>query len=235
MAAMPIVDSHDRARRRALGELQADVVHLHDEGDHAVDGHGDQEPDEREDDAPRDDRLVEHLLERDHHDLRRQDEVGSDRPGHGLRLGLRSLERGRHLVTVVVVAQRVDDLVGALVGEEAAAEHEDDLDDLRRDRAEQQRHREDDEDLVAQRSEGDLLDDRQLALRREPTDVGRRDRGVVDHDARRLHARPARGEGHVVDGGRGQLGQRRHVIEQSDQTASHPSSSCSVGFRCTAT
>ena len=90
---------------------------------------------------------------------------------------------------------------------------------------EQQRHREDEEQLVAQRAEGDLLDDRQLAVGGEAAHVGRRDRGVVDDDARRLHARPTGGHPDVVDRGRGQLGQRRDVIEQPDQTACHPSSS----------
>ena len=72
----------------------------------------------------------------------------------------------RHVVVVVVVAQGVDDLVGALVGEEAAAEHQDDLDDRRRDLAEQQGHRQDEQQLVAQRAEGDPLDDRAARGRR---------------------------------------------------------------------
>ena len=175
-----------------------------------------------EDHAAGHERLVEHLLERDHHDLGRQDEVGADRPRDGGGLGVGALERHRHVVVVVVVAQGVDDLVGALVGEEAATEHQDDLDHRRRDRAQQQRHREDDQDLVAQRAEGDALDDRQLTVGGQPTDVGRGDRGVVDHDAGGLHARPAGcGQRHVVHRRRGQLGQRRDVIEQSDQTACH--------------
>ncbi len=68
----------------------------------------------------------------------------------------------------------------------------------------------------------------QLAIGGQAPDVGRGDRGVVDDHARGLHARPAGGGADVVDRGRGQLGQRRHVIEQSDQTTCHADLLCRV-------
>ena len=61
-------------------------------------------------------------------------------------------------------AEGVHDLVGALVAEVRAADHEDDLDERRRDLAEDDRDRQDEQQLVAQRADGDPLDDRQLAL-----------------------------------------------------------------------
>src|SRR5690606_27003946 len=81
--------------------------------------------------------------------------------------------------------------------------------------------RNDEQQLVAQRAEADLLDDRQLAARGEPGDVARRDGRVVDHDARRLHAGPTGGGTDVVDGRRGDAGDRRDVVEQGGETSSH--------------
>ena len=84
------------------------------------------------------------------------------------------------------------DLLGALVAEVGAADHEDRGQQPRQELAEQQGRREDDEQLVAQRADGDPLDDRQLAVGGEALHVARRDGGVVDDDARRLGAgRPA--------------------------------------------
>ena len=70
MAAVPMIDRAlsnfgiPSTRRRptrcdegsfSLGEAQADVVHLHDEGDDAVDDPSDHEGDDDEDDRPCDD------------------------------------------------------------------------------------------------------------------------------------------------------------------------------------
>ena len=60
-------------------ELEADVVHLHDQADDAVDADRDRERDEDEDERAREQRLLGHLVERDDHDLGGQDEVGADR------------------------------------------------------------------------------------------------------------------------------------------------------------
>ena len=75
----------------------------------------------------------------------------------------------------------VDDLVGALVAEVGAADHQDDLDQRGRHRAEQDRGRQDEDELVAKRSDGDPLDDGQFAFSRQSVDVAGGDRGVVLH------------------------------------------------------
>ena len=88
-----------------LREVQADVVHLHDQRDGAVDARGDGEGDEHEDQRAREQGLVGHLVERDHHDLRGEDEVGPDRPAHELLLVLGPLlsrDRRRHVRVVRV-------------------------------------------------------------------------------------------------------------------------------------
>jgi hypothetical protein len=62
-----------------LGQPEAHVVHLHDEPDGPVDAGGDRDGDRDEDHGAREQRLVGDLVERDHHDLRREDEVRADR------------------------------------------------------------------------------------------------------------------------------------------------------------
>ena len=201
-------------RLLALGKTQADVVHLHDQGHHAVHDDGDHDGDDDEDDRPLDDALVEHLLERDHHDLCREDEVGADRAADRLGFGVGALHHRRQLVGLVsMVADPVVELLGPLEAEVRAADHQDDLDQHRRDGAEDQCRRQDEEDLVAERAGGDLADDRQLAVSGEPANVRRRDGGIVDDHPGGLRARPPGGGADVVDRRRGQLGQRGDIIE----------------------
>ena len=64
-----------------LGEVQADVVHLDDGGDHPVHRDGEDQGHDDEDDESRHERLVGHLVEGDHHNLGGEDEIGADRPG----------------------------------------------------------------------------------------------------------------------------------------------------------
>ena len=189
-----------------LRQPQADVVHLHDQADDAVDDRGDRERDDDEDQGAREQRLVGDLVERDHHDLRREDEVRADRPADELLLVLGSLRADRRLGVVVMRADRLPQLLGALVAEVGAADHQDRGEQPRQQLAEQQRGGQDEEQLVAQRAGGDPLDHRQLALGPEALDVARGDRGVVDDHAGGLHARPARTGGDVVDRGRGRRG-----------------------------
>ena len=115
--------------------------------------------------------------------------------------------------SAVVVTEPVVDLLGALETEVRTADHQDDLDEHRRDGAEDQCGGEDEQDLVAQRAGGDLADDRQFAIGGEPAYVGGCDRGVVDDDAGGLDTRPPRGGAHVVDRRGRQLGERGDVIE----------------------
>lgn len=76
--------------------MQADVVHLDDDGDDAVHRDGEDQGNDDEDDQARHERLIGHLVEGDHHDLGGQDQVGPDRPGHHLVLAGR---RGMSVMT----------------------------------------------------------------------------------------------------------------------------------------
>ena len=206
--------------RAALGQVQADVVHLHDHADHAVHGDGDHDRDDDQDHEPAEERLVGDLVERDHHDLGGQDEVGADRAGDHLLLGVLA-RSGEGYGVVVVPADPAPDLLRTLVAEVAAADHQDRGEQPRQELAEQQRRGEDEQQLVADRADRDPPDHRQLAVRGDTVDVLRRHRGVVDDDARGLRGRPARGSADVVDGGRRQPRERGDVVEQREQASSH--------------
>ena len=79
-------------------------------------------------------------------------------------------------------------LVGALVGEERATEDQDHRQQPRQELPQQHGRRKDEEQLVAQRADGDLLDDRQLARGGRAVQVLRRHRGVVDDHTGGLRA-----------------------------------------------
>nr|BFE74393.1 hypothetical protein GCM10020092_076940 [Actinoplanes digitatis] len=119
----------------ALCQAQPGVVHLHDEAHHAVDqdGHGD--GDERQDRQARPERLVDHLVQRDDHDLGREDQVRAHRTGDQDLLVLGGLV----VRTVcVLVCDPGPHLLGALVAQVGAAEHEDRGEQPGRELAEQQ-------------------------------------------------------------------------------------------------
>ena len=67
-----------RAAPPPLGQVQADVVELHDQADRAIDPDGDDDADGGERDRAHPEAEVGQLRERDGHDLGRQDEVGAD-------------------------------------------------------------------------------------------------------------------------------------------------------------
>ena len=120
-----------------------------------------------------------------------------------------------------VPGEALVDLVGALVGEERATEDEDHRQQARQELPEQHGRGQDEEQLVAQRPDGDLLDDRQLAVGRGPVEVLRRHGGVVDDHARGLGAGPARGGADVVHAGGGDPGECGDVVEEGEQSAGH--------------
>ena len=70
-------------------------------GDHAVHRDGDDQRHHDQDDEPRHERLVGHLVERDHHDLGGEDEVGADGAGRHLALGVLADGRGGRGMRVV--------------------------------------------------------------------------------------------------------------------------------------
>ena len=176
--------------------------------------------DHDEDDEPRPERLVGNLVERDHHDLGGQDEVGADRARRHLLLGVLADRRGGCGVGVVA-AEPAPDLLGALVAEVGGAEHQDRRHQPRHELAEQQGRGQDEQQLVAQRPDGDPLDHRQFAVGGDPVHVLRSHRGVVDDDACRLGGRPPGRSADVVDRRRRQLRQRRDVVEKSEKTGAH--------------
>src|SRR6478735_3591246 len=90
-------------------------------------------------------------------------------------------------------------LLEALVAEVGTADHQDRGEQTREELAEQQRHRQDDDQLVAQRADRDPLDHRELAVGGHSVDVLRSDGGVVDHDSGGLRGGPARSSADVVD------------------------------------
>ena len=136
--------------------------------DDAVDQDGDREGDDDEDDRPAEERLVGDLVERDHHDLGRQDEVGADRAPVTIVFSRPRPRSSAGRRGLVVAADPLPDLLGALVAEVGAADHQDRGEQPRQELAEQQRRREDEQQLVPQRADGDALDDRQLAVGGRP-------------------------------------------------------------------
>ena len=109
-------------------------------------------------------------------------------------------------------------LLGALVAEVGGAQHQDRCHQPRHELTEQQRGRQDEQQLVAQGADRDPLDHRQLAVGGDAVHVLRRHRGVVDDDARRLGGRAPGRSADVVDRGGRQPGQRGNVVEESEQT-----------------
>ena len=100
------------------------------------------------------DRIAGELGQRDRHDLRREDEVGADRardlPLLELfgRVGLEQL-----LLGMVIADDLLDDLLGRLEHEIAAADHQQGRDQERRERDQQHRHRQQDQELVLDAAE----------------------------------------------------------------------------------
>ena len=87
-----------------------------------------------------------------------------------------------------VVCEPVVDLLRTFEAEVRTAEHQDDLDQRRSEGAQDQCERQDQQQLVAERANGDAFDNWQLTLGSEPADIGRGDCGVVDHHASSLRA-----------------------------------------------
>src|SRR6185503_17364651 len=123
----------------------------------------------------------------------------------------------------VLMAQLLDDLLGRLEGEIGAADHQQRRDQERGEGGQQQRCRKQDQQLVAERPDRDLADNRKLALGGEADDVAWRDGSVVDHDACRLGGRFSRGTGDVIERRCGELGDGRDIVEQGDQSGRHGS------------
>jgi hypothetical protein len=113
-----------------------------------------------------------------------------------------------------VRGQRLPDLLSSLERQIGAAQHQQRRDRPRREHTERQGRRQQEKQLVAQRPDRDLGDDRQLAIGREADHVARRHRGIVDHHPGRLGTGLGGVSHHVVDRRRRDLGQGDNVVEQ---------------------
>ena len=215
-AAERAAESAHHRRTLVAGERDAGVVGFHDQRDHAIDRDRDADADQRQYQRLGPDGGVGHRRERDRHDLGRKDEVGLDRAGD--LLVLERLRRQRHAAELGLVGMRLmrdhdlEDFLHALVTKIGAAEHQQRRDRPGHEVAEDQRGRQQDQQLVAERPPRDLGDDRQLALGGEPDHVTRRDRGVVDDHAGRLYARLGGLAGDVVQRCRRHAGERRNSV-----------------------
>ncbi len=106
------------------------------------------------------------------------------------------------------------------------ADHEKRHDEGRREIAENERQRQQEDELVAQRSLGDLPDDRQFAFRLQPHDIFRGDGRVVDDDARRLGAGLCRLSCDIVERGCRHLRNGCDIIEKCEQAGCHGKPFC---------
>jgi len=187
-----------RQGRRATGEMESDVIHLHDQGDHAVHECCDRQGDDDQDDRPRQEWFVGHLVQRDDHDLGRQDEVGADRVGDHLVLVHGAAGRRRGPMRVMP-GELLPQLLDTLVAQIRATEHEQRCERPLGELAEQEDRGQDREQFVADRTLGDPADDRQFALRLDALHVTGRHSGVVDDDTGRLGAGAPGSSGDVID------------------------------------
>ena len=145
----------DRPRRGGLplGHVQADIVKLHDDRDDTVNSGGDRDGDQAERRRLQTDRQFPQLVERDRHDLRRQDEVGPDRARHlSLLEFLRRIDFGQHFEFVMLPQNDFEDLLGRLERQIGAADHQQGSHRPWREAGEQHRHWQQDQQFVAQRA-----------------------------------------------------------------------------------
>ena len=212
----------------AAGQRHADIVGLHDHRHGAIDQNRDADADHGQHEHPGPERAAGDRAQRDRHDLGREDEIGADGATHApILLALGTLDgRGRRdgVGRRRMRPDQLDHLLGTLVAEIGATQHQERRDAPRRQLTQRQGGRRQDQQLVAQRAQGDLADDRQLALGHEAHDVAGHHGRIVDHDPDGLDAGPRRLCGGIVERARGELGEADHVVDQGGQTDAHAGS-----------
>jgi len=125
--------------------------------------HRDEHGHDDKDDRPHEDRLRRHLRQRDRHDLGGEDEVCTDRAADHRLLVRGAAELGdllRGCRLVVTAPEHFVDLLGALERQVRAADHQQRRHEPWQELAQQQRDREDEDELVPQGALGNLEDDR---------------------------------------------------------------------------
>ena len=115
--------------------------------------------------------------------------------------------------------------------DDAAAKHQQWRNHPRQKVAEHQRCRQDDDQLVEERTTRNTRNHRQLAIRCEATDVARRYCRVVDDDTGSLCPGLASGSTDVIDGGGSHLGDGGNIVQQSRKPGSHQKHSLVKGAR----
>ena len=121
----------------------------------------------------------------------------------------------------MVRSEEFVDFLRALVAEIGSAKHQQWRDGLRDEVAECKRGGQQDQELVAKRSRRNLAYDRQFAFGCEADHITRRDRRIVNDDARCLHPGFSRLGRDIVKRGGRNLGYRCYVVEKSNQTDAH--------------
>ncbi|MNV22845.1 hypothetical protein D3C71_1138370 [compost metagenome] len=217
---------------------QADVVSLDDQADHAIDGGRDGYANDRDRNGlgrqggeevvrvGRHGHAVADIGERDRHDFGGQNEVGAD---CALDLAVfeclgRQCGAAMNLVLMFMGRMRgnvLQELLGAFVAEVYATDHQEWSDQPRGEIVEREGRRKEQEDLVHERTLGDLPDHRQFALGRQTDHVLGGYGRVIDHDTGRLRAGLSRLSECVIDGGGGEFRDHHHVIQESHEAGSH--------------
>lgn len=159
-----------------LGEVDAKVVGLDDEGDDAVDADGHADADDGEDAELEGGRGIGDRAEGDGHDFCREDKVGAD--GALDAFALVALGVGG-----VGGVEEAGELVETFEAKEGSANHEERRDEFWGEVAEGEGAGEEKEEFVFERAEGDALDDGEFAVRGEADYVARGDGGIVNDNA----------------------------------------------------
>src|SRR5699024_7991845 len=191
-------------------QMQTDVVHFDDEGDHTVDADRDRQGHDDENEGSAEQRLSGDLVEGDDHDLAAEDEVGRDRRPNDLLLRRGTTGRGIGPFALDSVlggfmmgdpTELLEDLLSAFEAQIRAADHEQRGQKPGQELTEQQNDREDDDDLVDHRPQSYATDDRQLAFRADAFDELRSHRRIVNHDSGGLGAGARGTGGDIVEAG----------------------------------
>ena len=240
-------DAHDRAAdvvdgpgavvlgvQRAASQTRPEIVGLHEQCDEAVHEERHEERDPDEDGDAHDASLAPQAGHGHEHDFGAEDQVGAGRGGDDALLEFLGGGCPALLVLLVVAGQPaefLEDLLAALEAQVRAAHDQQEREKLRGQPGEQERDRQDDEQLVDEGAARDLADDGQLARRAQARHVLGRHRGVVDDDAHRLRG-GLDGVGRDVVDRRGRdLREGRDIVEQCDKSTGHEVSSSEPDVR----
>ncbi|MGY3467135.1 hypothetical protein ACVW0I_004006 [Bradyrhizobium sp. LM6.11] len=211
----------------------ADIVRLHDQGNHAVDSNCDENGDERQHERLRPDVARRDGRQRDRHDLRRQDEIRLDGARDLLVLDRPRIQRNRLELSFVVARMMrhhgSEHLLGTLVAEKGSAQHEQRRHRGGKEITQQQGNGQQYQQFIAQRPNSNLAHDRQFAFRGKADHVVRRDGCVIDDHASRLCSRLGRLARYIVERGCCHLCNRRDIVEKTNQSDTHQP--CSFGLR----